>query len=209
MISFPQRLWMAVTDATEERRMKQKHVKDLMIPIDDYATVGIDATIKEAVEALQAAHEKYSDLQYKHRAVLVLDEQRNVVGKLSMHDVIVALEPAYRQLGDYRMLDRSGLSMDFINSIRESFAMWDHPMENICEKAAEQLVADVMYAPTESEHVDIGATLDEGVHQLVVGSHQSLLVMENDRIVGILRLVDVFHAVAEAIKACAEGRTDL
>lgn len=189
--------------------MKQLKVRDLMIPIEDYATVGPEATIKEAVESLQKAHEKYSSLHYKHRAVLVLDDDGRVIGKLSMHDVIVALEPAYRQLGDYRMLNRAGLSMDFINSIRESFALWDHPMDNICEKAAHQKVRDVMYTPTEGEHVEIDASLDEAVHQLVVGHHQSLLVTENRKIIGIIRLVDVFHAVATAIKACSDAAKEV
>ena len=59
-----------------------------------------------------------------------------------------------------------------------------------------------MYTPTEAEHVDIDATLDEAIHQLIIGSHQSLLVTEGGRVVGVLRLTDVFHEVMLAIKAC-------
>jgi predicted transcriptional regulator len=94
--------------------------------------------------------------------------------------------------------------MDFLESLRESFAMWEHPMESICEKAGLQRVKNVMYTPTEHEHVEADATLDMAVHQLVVGSHQSLLVVDEGRIIGILRLVDVFLAVADAIKNCVE-----
>lgn len=184
--------------------MKTKFVKDLMIPVEDYATVSYDATIKEAVLALDAAHSRDSERHYKHRAVLVLDGDRNVVGKLSMHDVIVALEPAYHQMGDVRALTQSGLSLEFLQSVRESFSMWQYPLEHICEKAARRPISEVMYTPTEAEHVEMETSLDEAIHQLVVGSHQSLLVTSGGRVVGVLRLTDVFHEVMLAIKACQD-----
>jgi CBS domain-containing protein len=60
-----------------------------------------------------------------------------------------------------------------------------------------------MYTPTEGEYVPDEATLDQALHQLVVGRHQSLLVTRDGReIVGILRLTDVFQEVCEMIKAC-------
>ncbi len=189
--------------------MKQKHVRDLMIPLADYTTVHEDATLKQAVESLRHSHQKYSTLHYKHRAVLVLDQRGKVVGKLSMHDVLVALEPAYRQMGDMKAVQRAGLSADFIRSMQESFAMWQHPMDDICEKAAAQMVRDVMYTPTAAEHVEADATLDEAVHQLVLGSHQSLLVTDQGEITGVIRLVDVFQAVSDAIAACGETAKDL
>jgi CBS domain-containing protein len=183
--------------------MKTKSVSELMIPLEDYATVSHDATLRDAVLALETAHEKLSARHYKHRAVLVLDDDGKVVGKLSMHDVIVALEPAYRQLGDYRTFHRSGLSPEFLKSIQQSFAMWEHPLSDICEKAGRQPVGNVMYSPTDEEHVEAEATLDEAIHQMVVGSHQSLLVTRGEgNVVGVLRLTDVFREVMIAIRDC-------
>ena len=184
--------------------MKSKTVKELMIPVDDYATVSYEATLREAVLALDEAHSRDSQRHYKHRAVLVLGDDGVVIGKLSMHDVIVALEPAYREMGDVRALVQSGLSLEFLHSIRESFAMWQYPLEHICEKAASRPIREVMYTPTEAEHVEASTTLDEAIHQLVVGSHQSLLVTDGNAGVGVLRLTDVFHEVMLAIKACGD-----
>ena len=50
--------------------------------------------------------------------------------------------------------------------------------------------------------IEIDAALGEAVHQLVIGYHQSLLVTEAGRIVGILRLADVFQEVADAVLEC-------
>jgi predicted transcriptional regulator len=59
-----------------------------------------------------------------------------------------------------------------------------------------------MYTPTEGEYVEENASLGEAIHQLVMGHHQSLLVTSGQQIVGILRLVDVFKDVCEAMKSC-------
>jgi len=185
--------------------MKTKTVEQLMIPVEDYATVSHDATLREAVLALDAAHQRDSERHYKHRAVLVLDPDGNVVGKLSMFDVIVALEPAYKELGNVRALEHSGLSLEFLHQVRESYSMWGSPISRTCEVAASRPVKDVMYTPSAGEHVEKTASLDEAVHQLVVGSHQSLLVTDGKgKVIGVLRLTDVFHEIMLAIKACKD-----
>lgn len=55
----------------------------------------------------------------------------------------------------------------------------------------------------EGEYVAENATLDEAIHLLVMGNHQSLLVPRDKSIIGILRLTDVFREVCRMIKACA------
>jgi hypothetical protein len=52
--------------------MKIIVIKDLMVPLEEYATVPDSATLYEAVLALEEAQEKFQHLPYKHRAVLVL-----------------------------------------------------------------------------------------------------------------------------------------
>jgi predicted transcriptional regulator len=63
-------------------------------------------------------------------------------------------------------------------------------------------VKEIMYAPVAGEYVDEGVTLDQAIHQLIMGKYQSLLVTRNGDIVEILRLVDVFREVFEQIKVC-------
>jgi CBS domain-containing protein len=59
-----------------------------------------------------------------------------------------------------------------------------------------------MYTPGEGEYVSENASLGEAIHQLIMGHHQSLLVTRDDKIVGILRLTDVFAAVFHRMKEC-------
>lgn len=41
-----------------------------------------------------------------------------------------------------------------------------------------------MCTPDEGEYVEEKASLEEGIHQMVMGQHQSLLVTRENRVVG-------------------------
>lgn len=175
----------------------------MMVPLADYAAVLQDATLSEAVVALKEAQEHFDQNRYRHRAILVLDQRRNVVGKVSQLDVLKALEPKYRGLGDVDKLEGLyGLRAGVIKQMISDHGLWKQPLDDICRKAAALKVRDIMYTPTEGEYVPEDATLNEGVHRLILGRHQSLLVTRGKEIVGILRLTDVFHRVSDLIAAC-------
>jgi len=203
--------------------MKRVKVKELMIPLEEYAVVSDDATLYEAVTALEEAQRRFYQQSfqpraqqdegrghpfvnrghgYQHRAVLVKDKTGNIVGKLSQLDLLRGLETGYNRIGDLSLSSRSGLNPEFVKSLLKQYSLFQDPLDHICSKANNIKVRDVMYTPTEGEYVKVDDTLDHAIHQLLMGHHQSLLVTEGTKIVGILRLVDVFAAVCEAIKSC-------
>jgi len=183
--------------------MKNMTVKFLMVPLSEYATVSEDATLFEAVMALEKVQDEYVKSPYKHRAVLIFDKDKKIVGKLSQLDVIRALEPKYGEIGDQKSLARFGFTHKFLKSMLNQFSLWDKPLDRICQKASEVIVKNIMYTPTEGEYVEEDSSLDEAIHQLVMGRHQSLLVSRGEEIVGVLRLTDVFSEVCKAMKACS------
>ncbi|MCU0560897.1 MAG: CBS domain-containing protein [Desulfobacterales bacterium] len=177
-------------------------VKEMMVPLEEYATVSEEADLYEAVRALEEAREKYSRHAYRHRAVLVYDAQRRIVGKLSQLDVIRSLEPKYKGIGELKDLTRFGLSDDYLRKMIRDYGLWKSPLDDICKTAANYKVKDIMYTPTEKECIAEEASLQEAIHQLIMGNHQSLLVCRRSDIVGILRLTDVFSKVCGMITAC-------
>jgi CBS domain-containing protein len=187
-----------------EVAMKSYLVKDLMVPLSEYATVTEDATLYEAVSSLEEAQEKFEDkhARYRHRAVLVLDKDGNVIGKLSQLDVLKALEPKYRDVIEGEGSHRYGFTKQFMKSMLDTYQLFANPLDDICRKAGEQSVKKFMYTPTKGEYVSENASLDVAIHQLIMGHHQSLLVTRKEKIVGILRLTDVFAAVFHKMKAC-------
>ena len=66
------------------------------------------------------------------------------------------------------------------------------------------LVKDLMVPLSEYATVTEDASLDFAIHQFIMGSHQSLLVTGGEKIVGILRLTDVFSAVFHKMRECFE-----
>ena len=97
--------------------MKTIAVNELMIPLEEYATVPQDTNLYEAVLALERAQMAFDPAKHKHRAILVLDEHKQVVGKLTMLDILMAMEPKYAELEAAGALSRSGYSPDMISSM--------------------------------------------------------------------------------------------
>jgi CBS domain-containing protein len=188
--------------------MKDVSIRDMMIPLAEYATVAEDASLYEAILALEEAQAGSNAARYRHRAVLVYDKNGHIVGKLSQMDVIKALEPNYAdRLGEGK-LSRFGISADFIESILDDHDCWSLPLEELCAAASRQRVSDIMYTPTEGEFVKSDASLREAVHRLVIGHHHSLLVTDGHAIVGVLRLSDVFAAVCDIMTKKSGDRPD-
>ncbi len=182
--------------------MKTKLVKDLMVLISGYATVSQEATLYEAITALEEAQKKFDPSRYRHRAILIYDEDHKIIGKVSHLDILRALEPKYEKMGDTVSLSRFGFSPHFLKTMQDQLRLWDKPMNDICRKAVRIKVKEFMYTPDEGEYIDEDASLDKAINQLVMGRHQSLLVMKGDKIVGILRKTDVFMEIARTMKAC-------
>jgi CBS domain-containing protein len=187
-----------------EVAMKSYPVQDLMVPISEYATVTEEATLFEAVLSLEEAQENFEDkhTRYRHRAILILDKDGNVIGKLSQLDVLRALEPKYQEMIQGEGLHKFGFSKEYEKSIFEDYKLFADPLDDICRKAGDKNVKEFMYTPTEGEYVSEDATLAVAIHQLIVGHHQSLLVARDKQIVGILRLTDVFAAIFHKMKQC-------
>ena len=175
-------------------------VKDLMVPLDEYATVNEDDTLYEAMITLDRNQREFDQNRYRHRAVLVMNETGKVVGKLSQLDILKALEPKYQEILKPGRFQSTGFSKGFLRSMIKDYDLFNDPLEDICRKAGGQKVKKFMYTPSEGEYVDESGSLGEAIHQLVVGHHQSLLVTQQRNIVGILRLTDVFAAVYDVMK---------
>lgn len=182
--------------------MKDYVVKELMVPLSEYATVSVGATLFEAVLALEQAQEDYDHTKYRHRGVLILNEKKEVVGKLSQLDVLRALEPEEEGGEDLRTLTGFGFSPRFIQSLHKQRRLKNAPLKDLCRKASELRVEEFMQTPAELDSVDQEVSLEFAIQQLVMGDHLSLLVTRGAKIVGILRLTDVFAAVFHAMKEC-------
>jgi len=182
--------------------MESKTVKEMMIPLSDYATVQQDATLFDAVQALKQAQNQFARNRYQHRAVLVFDDKKQIVGKLAQLDVLKSLEPKYKGLDELDNLALLHVDVDAIRNSMETYGLWQKPIDDICRKAAAVKVRDIMEKTGKGEYIEEDESINTAIHQMVVGQKQSLLVTRGEKIVGILRLTDVFNQVCDLMEAC-------
>ncbi len=184
--------------------MDKRKVKDIMIPLSEYATVNENDTLEKAIKTLYQSQKKISADAYKHRAILAYDKTGTITGKVSELDILKALEPKYSLFGhtDYLAkmgLSRFGLSNDFLHSLIENYDLWDENCESLVKKTKNRKVKEIMYSPQEGEYVNEDITIPEAIHQFIMGHHQSLLVLKQDKVIGILRLTDIFKLICDLI----------
>ncbi len=180
-------------------QLKNTTVKEFMVPLSEYVTLPEGSSLYEAVQALEKARLEHANKRYNHRAVLILDRQGCVIGKLSQLDVLRGIEPKREEMDDLERIGQYGFSRKFINSLQEQRRLEGGIVEVLGKDAASLKVEDFMQAPSPGEYVEENTTLDTAIHQLVKGTHLSLLVTRDKEIVGILRMSDVFMAVARTM----------
>ena len=118
--------------------MQQIRVKDLAVSLTAYATVNAEATLYDAVIALDDARYGFDPRRLKHRAILVLDDQQQVIGKIGFHQVLQGLEPKYAEIPDKGRLSGT-FTAEFIKEQIRKYALWDKPLDDICRKSISRL----------------------------------------------------------------------
>jgi len=168
-------------------------VKDLMIPVSDYKTVAADASLSDVAVVLADS---------EHRDVLVVNNNGDLEGVITMTDILMAMEPNYKKLAQ-KDLDSDILSNRYVADLFKEFGLWADPLTALCEKSADTKACDIMYVPTEDEYVQGDDKLEYGIHHYIADKHQPVLVRNNGTIVGVLRLSDIFDEVKARMMTCA------
>ncbi len=177
--------------------MENKKVKELMIPLENYASVHLSSTLLEAAIEMRKSQDKLATGMQPIRAVLVVDDDNNIVGKVGHLAFLKALEPKYNKIIDFEKLTRAGVSTALISSISDNLRLWDEDLKSIFKRAGTIKVKDAMNSISES--IDENASVTEAIHQIIVLQSLSLLVKRGANVVGILRLSDLYNEVEQSI----------
>lgn len=183
--------------------MNMKRVRDLMVPLSEYAVVSREATLAEAVDALDASQKNVGPDRQPHRAVLVVDSNQRIVGKIGQWALLKALEPRYQDLSDDDTLARAGVSHQQLSSLLEHAKFFQDNLGDLCEQAAMQKVAVIMHPVAEA--IEAEASLGEAMHRLIVAQALSLLVTHKGQVIGVLRLSDLADEAMKIIRTAAHS----
>jgi CBS domain-containing protein len=170
-----------------------KVVKDLMIDVFEFPHIPYWFSIRQAIGIIKKSLlTKEKCLQ--PMAVLVFDEKYNLVGTVSLKDILRGLEPRFLKpttKAQGHAGDDPGLS-----------SLWDTMFSKESKEMAEKPISDVM-APAKS-FVAPEDPITKAAYLMVHNDLALLPVLENNKkFVGLVRMIEVFDELSNTI---LEGR---
>jgi predicted transcriptional regulator len=129
------------------------------------------------------------------RALLVIDENHNLIGMIRRRDILKALEPRFMQKVPHHhqkeYLDIEGdpdlVALSSGKLIKTMKSQADQNIDDI------MLPADLMFTADHGDHIA------KIVYIMALKDLNLLPIMQGGKVVGVVRSVDVFHEVAHLI----------
>jgi len=166
-----------------------KVVKDVMIGIFEYPHVPYWFSIAQAIRIVKVSFlsaKKYSD----PLAVLVFDEKYNLMGTLTLKDLLRGLEPKFLKPSEKAQglkEDDSTLSL-----------MWDTLFDKSSKELTEKPVSEIMASA--KQFVEPGDPVTKAAYLMLKHDLILLPVLEDKKkFVGLVRMIEVFDAISDAL----------
>ncbi len=189
---------MRPMDDTEPRTLSDlKRVKEIMIPVEDYPSVRIDDTLKEAITVIEGAHLEVGRRRSLPRVLLVFDHDGDLVGVVRRRDIMRGLEPNFlvNQPLEYRVkLFDVGVD-HHLTELSEELSS-ERVLRGLREQAGRP-VGDVMRPVATTLEPD--DRLMKAVYEMVSLNESLIPVVGGDEVLGVVRSVDVFHELAKLL----------
>ncbi len=178
-------------DASRKDVLEEKKVGDIMIPIEDYTTIDPDSTVREGIEKLAKSFENAPStsriMETGHRSILVFEKSRELVGALSILDLMEAVRPAYLSAPKPSMAD----------SMQYSTMFWTGLFTTQAKGLVNKKIRDVMSDAPLS--VDEGANLMEIANLLFTEKRRRAVVRRKGKVIGVVREQEIFFEMARII----------
>jgi CBS domain-containing protein len=176
-----------------------KKVRDLLVPLSEYAVTAPERTLAEAVPTLRKLYCQVEDgkcTEAGHRSILVLDGSGTLVGILDFKSILRILMPEIAG-GVTEKLEALGISVAFAQAGTADLDEARLSFRARVLKNAETRVGDVMLKIRGT--IDADADLMEALKLMFKNKITVLPVYSNGKIVGVLRESDLFLTVAEIL----------
>lgn len=165
-----------------------KTVKDLLIDVFEYPHIPYWFSIKQAIGIAKKSLLS-SEKCHHPMAVLVFDEKYNLLGILSLKDILRGLEPKFLKAttkAQVHVEDESGLSM-----------LWDTLFDKDSKEMAERPVSEVMIPAKLFVHSDDPIT--KAAYLMIHNDLVLLPVLEDKKFVGVVRMKEIFNELSDAV----------
>lgn len=181
-----------------------KKVREIMIPIENYAVVDPGATLREAVLSLRRSYCKIETgfcTETGPRTILVVDSSGKLVGLLDFRSLLKVLVPEVAGKLSQKLAALE-VSVVFMEGAAEE---QDPSRENLTTRVLKNARVQVKEIIQKSlGHISADAEIIEALKLIFRKRLIVLPVYDQDRLVGVVRDVDLFLSVADIINGQPE-----
>jgi len=161
-----------------------KKVKDLMIPLEDYPHIPYWFTLRQAMAIVREAAVKFEG-SFEPRAVLVFDEKYQLMGILTLRDIIKGLEP--------RFLKETELVKADPNLAILMGDLFGPGLKEASQKPVSEVMSPIKITIQGSDPIAkaIFVMIKEGVGVMPV--------IQDNKVAGMIRLSDLFKEISDLV----------
>ncbi|MFH0786203.1 MAG: CBS domain-containing protein [Pseudomonadota bacterium] len=162
----------------------EKKVKDLMIPLTDYPHIPYWFNIKQAIAIVKKAALGLEG-KLEPTILLIFDEKYQLMGSLSMKDLIRGIEKKFSRSGDWMSKE------------------WDTPVffEGLftagVKEEAEKPVSEIMSPIKETAQAE--DSIIKAIYNMMEKDLILLPVLDKGAVVGVIRLNEIFNEIAKLV----------
>lgn len=162
----------------------EKHVKDLMIPLQDYPHIPHWFTIRQAMAIVREAAIKFEG-SFEPRAILVFDEKYRLMGILTLLDMIKGLEP--------KLIADAGLAGQESDAAGYIDALFGPHLKEKAQRPVNEVMSPIRVTINGNAHINQALAL------MIKENLVRIPVTEDERVTGMIRLGDLFIEVTRVV----------
>jgi CBS domain-containing protein len=161
-----------------------KRVKELMIPLEDYPHIPYWFTLRQAMAIVREAAIKFEG-SFEPRAILVFDEKYQLMGMLTLRDIIKGLEP--------RFMHETALVKSDPNLTVLMGDLFGPGMREASQKPVSEVMSPIKITVQGSDPIAkaLFLMIKEGVGVMPV--------IQDSKVAGMIRLSDLFKEISDMV----------
>jgi CBS domain-containing protein len=161
-----------------------KKVKELMIPLEDYPHIPYWFTLRQAMAIVREANIKFEGT-FEPRAVLVFDEKYQLMGILTLRDIIKGLEP--------RFMHETALIKADPNLTVLMGDLFGPSMREASQKPVSEVMSPIKVTVQGED------PLAKAIFLMIKEGVGMMPVIQDSKVAGMIRLSDLFKEISDLV----------
>ena len=188
-------LSLKITDAymsgKEKEKAKEKKAGDILIHLEDYTVIDSESSIKDAFEELLmtygALRVSSKVMETGHRSLLVMDNNKKIIGVVSLTDMMEGMRPDYLKMPKPSTADSMQYSHMFWTGL------FTAQVKNLAQKKVKEIMSES--PPTLDEDTNLMEVADFMYSRNV----RRVIITSDKMVVGVVREQELFFEMANII----------